>query len=182
MNKKSIIIITCGHFEKSVLDIVSADIKLFFRLPIIVKECTLDLSSFYSPERRQYDANMLLKALSLLSSPDAIKTIGLTRVDLFIPILTYIFGQSMLDGTTGIVSLFRLRNELYGLERNNFLLIERFRKVVVHELAHAFGLIHCHNPACIMRSSTYVEDLDQKEKQFCYRCRAELNRIEEMGK
>ena len=175
MNKKSIIIITCGHFEKSVLDIVSADIKLFFRLPIIVKECTLDLSSFYSPERRQYDANMLLKALSLLSSPDAIKTIGLTRVDLFIPILTYIFGQSMLDGTTGIVSLFRLRNELYGLERNNFLLIERFRKVVVHELAHAFGLIHCHNPACIMRSSTYVEDLDQKDMEFCFSCKTELD-------
>jgi len=29
-----------------------------------------------------------------------------------------------------------------------------------------------------MRSSTYVEDLDQKDKTFCYRCRAELTRIE----
>jgi len=175
LTKKSIIIITCGHFEKNVLDIVSADIKLFFHLPVIVRECTLDLSSFYNPERRQYDANMLLKAVSMLSSPAAIKTIGLTRVDLFIPILTYIFGQSMLDGNTGIVSLFRLRNELYGLARDNFLLIERFRKVIVHEMGHAFGLIHCHNPSCIMRSSTYVEDLDQKDLEFCFNCRTELD-------
>ena len=24
------------------------------------------------------------------------------------------------------------------------------------------GLIHCHVPTCVMRSSTYVEDIDQK--------------------
>ena len=53
--------------------------------------------------------------------------------------------------------------------------------LVVHELGHAFGLIHCSNPVCVMRSSTYVEDLDQKHKQFCFRCRAELNRITDLS-
>jgi len=175
LNKKSIILVSCGHFEKNVIDKISTDLLFFFGLPLDVKECSLDISSFYNPTRRQYDANLILKAISDLSSPDAIKTMGLLRVDLYIPILTYIFGQSMLNGSTGIVSLYRLRNELYGLEQDDHLLIERFRKVIVHELGHEFGLIHCLNPTCIMRSSTYVEDLDQKEMEFCYNCKTELD-------
>ncbi|MDT8401092.1 MAG: archaemetzincin family Zn-dependent metalloprotease [Bacteroidales bacterium] len=176
MERKKIILILCGHFEQSVIDKISVDISNFFGFPPEVKECPLNLAGFYSPTRRQYDANLLINALSELSSHDAIKTISLFRVDLFIPILTYIFGQSMLDGSTGIVSLYRLRNELYGLEPDNNLLIERFRKVIIHELGHAFGLIHCHNPACIMRSSTYVEDLDQKKMEFCIKCGIELDK------
>lgn len=168
--------VSCGHFEKSVIDKISHDLLLFFGFPLAVKECSLDLGSFYNPTRRQYDANMILKAISELTSPDAIKTIGLMRVDIYIPILTYIFGQSILNGSAGIVSLYRLRNELYGLEQDNNLLTERFRKVIVHELGHAFGLIHCHNPSCIMRSSTYVEDLDQKNLDFCFKCKTELDR------
>jgi len=57
---------------------------------------------------------------------------------------------------------------------NERLLRERFRKVVIHELGHAFGLIHCHVPICVMRPGTYVEDIDQKKHQFCNKCYAEL--------
>lgn len=94
-----------------------------------------------------------------------------SRVDLFIPILTYIFGQAAFRGRTGIASLYRLRNEQYGMKKNEWLLIDRFTKVVIHELGHTFGLIHCHVPSCVMRSSTYVEDIDQKDKHLCIRCR-----------
>jgi archaemetzincin len=37
-----------------------------------------------------------------------------------------------------------------------------------------FGLLHCHVPDCVMRSSTYVEDLDQKSHKFCNKCRNEM--------
>lgn len=175
MDKKTIILISCGHFEKNVIDKISSDLLNLFGLPLDVRHCSLDLSRFYNPGRRQYDANLILKKVSELAPRGAYKTIGLLRVDLFIPILTYIFGQSVLNGNTGIVSLYRLRNELYGLQQDDRLLTERFRKVVIHELAHSFGLIHCLNPSCIMRSSTYVEDLDQKKLGFCNKCTEELN-------
>ncbi|MBK6285667.1 MAG: hypothetical protein IPF54_26070 [Draconibacterium sp.] len=30
--------------------------------------------------------------------------------------------------------------------------------------------VHCINPTCVMRSSTYVEDIDQKGWRFCAKC------------
>ena len=181
METQGIILVSCGLFESKLVKRVTKDVSREFRLPVYSRDCTMDIYQFYNPGRRQYDANGLLKMISEKAPEDAIKVIGMMRVDLYIPILTYIFGQASLHGNTGVVSLYRLRNEHYGLEPDYDLLIDRFSKVIIHELGHTFGLIHCSNPVCVMRSSTYVEDLDQKEKTFCYRCRAELNRIELMA-
>lgn len=181
MEAKSIILVSCGHFEKKMTGMVAEDVSREFHYPVGLKDCSIDISHFYNPGRRQYDANKLLHEISQRAPADEVKVIGLTRVDLYIPILTYIFGQAKLGGYTGLASLYRLRNEHYGLEPDYGVLMNRFSKVIIHELGHTFGLIHCSNPVCVMRSSTYVEDLDQKNKQFCYRCRAELNRIEHLG-
>ena len=167
-------LITCGYFEKEITDKIKNDIEKIYHFPVFYNQCNFDISEFYNPGRRQYDAKLILKSVSKNASPAYIRTVGLLRVDLFIPILTYIFGQASLSGKIAIVSLFRLRNELYGLKNDNDLLLERISKVVIHELGHTFGLIHCNDPFCIMRSSTYVEDIDQKDKQFCHSCRDEL--------
>lgn len=180
MERRGIILVSCGLFEKKLIGRVVRDVSREFQYPVGLMECNLDISHFYNPGRRQYDANKLLKAISQRAPIDAVKVIGMVRVDLYIPIFTYIFGQAKLGGYTGVASLYRLRNEHYGLDSDYELLIERFSKVIIHELGHVFGLIHCSNPVCVMRSSTYVEDLDQKNKQFCHRCRAELNLIEDM--
>ena len=181
MERQRIILVSCGLFEKKLTGRVAEDVSRELHYPVELKDCSLDISNFYNPERRQYDAIKLLNMITLQAPTDAVKVIGMVRVDLYIPILTYIFGQAALNGYTGVASLYRLRNEHYGLEPDYGLLIERFSKVIIHELGHTFGLIHCSNPVCVMRSSTYVEDLDQKEKRFCHRCRAELNRLEDMA-
>ena len=178
METQGIILVSCGLFENKLVNRVSKDVAGEFHLPVFLRDCNLDINQFYNPQRRQYDANNLLKIITEKAPKDALKVMGMVRVDLYIPILTYIFGQASLNGNTGIASLYRLRNEHYGLEPDYELLIDRFSKVIIHELGHTFGLIHCNNPVCVMRSSTYVEDLDQKDRTFCVRCRAELNRIE----
>lgn len=99
-----------------------------------------------------------------------IRCIGIVNVDLFIPLFTYIFGQGMLGGYKAIVSIYRLRSEFYGIPSDPALLVHRTIKVIIHELGHIPGLYHCHDPACVMRSSTYVEDLDQKSSFFCDEC------------
>ncbi len=174
METPNIILYTCGHFEDDLTRRIINDIEREFHFPVRLIGCETDLNIYYNPVRRQYDANSLLNMVSAMISPQSFKAMGLFRIDLYIPILTYIFGQAQLNGNTGIASLYRLRNELYGLDPDHELLSERFSKVVMHELGHAFGLIHCYNPVCLMRSSTYVEDLDQKEGHFCKSCREQL--------
>jgi archaemetzincin len=174
LNKQSILLISHGHFERNYLEIIAEDITREYHYPVKFKDCHADLNEFYDPTRRQYDGNKLLKYLDSLSEPDTVKTIGIFRVDLFIPILTYIFGQAIYKGKTGIVSIYRLRNEQYGMKKDESLLLERFRKVVIHELGHTFGLAHCYIPNCVMRSGTYVEDIDQKKHSLCTKCQDEL--------
>ena len=175
MSEQAIVIINHGNFEREFLENIVSGIHLEFLLPVTIEECHIDLGDYYDPMRRQYDGNSILKELDAVSSSAHVKKIGLFRVDLCIPILTYIFGQAPLNGNTGIASLFRLRNEHYGMKKDEALLLNRFRKVITHELGHMFGLLHCHVPNCVMRSSTYVEDLDQKNHKFCNKCRNDIN-------
>jgi archaemetzincin len=175
MTPEYITLISFGYFEKELLGMIVQDVGHEFLLPVKTREGHLDLSEFYNPVRRQYDGFRLLKEVDTKFSSASEKTIGLFDVDLFIPILTYIFGQAYLNGRAGIASLFRLRNERYGLKRDDKILLERFRKEVIHELGHAFGLIHCTDSGCVMQSSTYVEDIDQKSQHLCVRCKSSLN-------
>ena len=174
MNQQNITLISFGHFRKDILESISENVRTEFLLPVFIKEGHLDLSDFYDSFRRQYNGNTLLKVVDTKFSSDIQKTIGLFSVDLFIPILTFIFGQAMLNGRSGIASLFRLSNERYGLPANEAILLERFLKEVIHELGHTFGLVHCHITSCVMRSSTYVEDIDQKGISLCLKCRNEI--------
>jgi archaemetzincin len=175
MNLQNITIVSFGYWDygflRKVADVVARE--LFVNVQI--KEGHLDVSEFFEAARRQYNANDLLQQIEMNYATDGTKTIGLFNVDLYIPIFTYIFGQAFLNGRSGIVSIFRLNNERYGLPGDDELLLERAGKEIIHELGHTLGLIHCHDAGCVMRSGSYVEDIDQKSADFCVECREKLN-------
>lgn len=142
--------------------------------PVRRIDLAVDLQPYYAPDRRQHHATLLLATLLRhLPAPEA-KIVGVTSEDLFIPVLTFVFGQSQLGGPAAIVSTHRLHNEFYGLPADEGLLGARAAKEVLHELGHAYGLVHCRDQRCVMRSSTYVEEVDLKEAQFCRTCAATL--------
>ncbi|MFA6128611.1 MAG: archaemetzincin family Zn-dependent metalloprotease [Bacteroidales bacterium] len=174
MNVQGIELISFGYFEVDFLGKIAIEVTREYTVPVHFKEGHLDLSEYYDAARRQYNGNLLLKEVDRLYGSDSLKTFGLFYVDLFIPILTYIFGQAFLGGRTGIVSIYRLSNERYGLKEIDDYLVDRFTKEVIHELGHTFGLIHCHVPDCVMGSSTYVEDIDQKSAHLCSNCRSNV--------
>jgi archaemetzincin len=95
-------------------------------------------------------------------------------VDLFIPVLTFVFGQAQLDGPGAVVSTYRLRSEFYGLPGDEGMLVERAIKECVHELGHSFGLVHCQDYGCVMHASSSVDEVDIKGADFCRRCGATL--------
>jgi len=125
--------------------------------------------------RRQYDSSTLL--LELLQAPpaDAFRLLGVTGVDLFVPVLTFLFGEAQYRGMGALVSTHRLRPEFYGLPPDPELLRERLFKEAVHELGHTYGLVHCPVPGCVMNTSTDVADIDAKSALYCGTCRAAVD-------
>ncbi len=134
-----------------------------------IQEFYIDLSEFFNADRVQYDANAILNELQSHTS-DGKKIMGVVGVDLYVPVLTYIFGQALLGGDSGIVSTHRLRNEFYGMERDEDLYSTRLMKIILHEVGHMHGFHHCHDIDCLMKASTYIEDVDQKSPYLCKAC------------
>ncbi len=102
--------------------------------------------------------------------PDA-RVLGVTASDLYVPVLTFVFGEAQLDGNCAVVSTARLKDEFYGLPPRPDLLRERLLKEAAHELGHTFGLRHCADWRCVMTSSHAVERLDVKGAEFCRACK-----------
>jgi archaemetzincin len=130
----------------------------------------------YDVSRGQYNSRILLGQLLRDRRPPSARVLGVTGVDLFIPVLTFVFGEAQLDGAAAVVSTHRLASERYGLPPAPELLRQRLLKEAVHEVGHTCGLVHCHAARCVMTSSTYVEEIDLKGERFCARCLAEVRR------
>ena len=149
---------------------VALDIEDLLRRPVTVGDTLRSVDEAYDPSRDQYNSRRLLQQLLGLRPRGVERILGITGVDLFIPVLTFVFGEAQLAGPTAVVSHFRLDNRYYGMPENPALLQDRVVKEAVHELGHTYGLLHCVDTQCVMRSSTYVEQIDLKNRHFCMTC------------
>lgn len=128
----------------------------------------------YDVKRRQFKSVEIMKMLAQRAPRDASRVLGVTDVDLAIPMLSFLFGQAQFDGPIAVVSLCRLHQEFYGLPPQESLLRERTVKEVLHELGHTFGLVHCSDPTCAMSLATHIELVDAKAERYCTRCGMQL--------
>lgn len=151
-----------------------AALERVFHLTVVIREPWFDAQLSFDAARGQYNSNLLLG--QLLTDPEngPSKILGVINRDLFSPALSYVFGEALLQGRAAIVSIERLRNEVYGLPRDDRLLADRLQKEAVHELAHTYGLVHCRDTACVMHPSMFAEQIDFKSARFCNGCYTRL--------
>lgn len=126
----------------------------------------------WDDRRKQYNSVEVMRWLIAAGGSDDSKVVGIANVDLFIPMLTFVFGQAQLGGRFAVVSLARLHQEFYGLPADHSVLIGRALKEVAHELGHTFGLAHCPDRACAMTLSTDIRGVDRKTAEYCTSCRS----------
>lgn len=140
------------------------------RRPCRIRPEQVDVSFAEDPARGQFYSTAILQRLQTCAE-DGVSVLGVAECDLYVPVLTFVFGEAQLGGACAVVSLARLREEFYGLPPRPDLLRERLIKEAAHELGHTFGLRHCADWRCVMSSSHAVERLDVKGADFCRACR-----------
>jgi archaemetzincin len=136
--------------------------------PLLIPEGALDT------RRNQYSSVAFMLALARIEFGESDRVIGVTECDLFIPMLTFVFGQAQLRGRVALVSIARLRPAFYGAAPDDELLRLRLRKEVGHEVGHSLGLIHCPDRDCLMSLATSIQDVDRKTADFCGSCRMSM--------
>jgi archaemetzincin len=154
------------------LDDLAAELARIFQVSCHVHEDSLRVDFAYDLPRGQYHSTPILQRLATLVDDPRAQVLGVTALDLFIPILTFVFGEAQLGGRCALVSIQRLREEFYGLPPNPTLLWERLVKESTHELGHTLGLRHCRDWRCVMASTHDVERLDLKSEEYCHSCLA----------
>lgn len=157
------------------IDSIVIPLQSVFQTEVFVEKSISNIvDQVYDDSRGQYNSTEIIRKLLEQYENSHSKILGITSVDLFVPVLTYVFGEAQLDGTVCVVSTYRLDNTIYGLEADPLLFFERTLKECVHELGHTIGLYHCKNLDCAMHSSTAVEDIDLKGATLCEVCRGNV--------
>jgi archaemetzincin len=168
---RKLFIATVGPVQDDVVAAVEQFLGQTFGLPTGRMAEFPDPSYAFDPQRGQHSSTLILRNLLDRVPGDCIRLLALTECDLFIPMLSFIFGQAQVPGKVAIVSLARLRQEFYGLPPSRQLLFSRVLKEAAHETGHTFGLVHCREETCAMSLSAGIHQVDAKGGTYCDSCR-----------
>ena len=172
LQQGSIYLVPLGEVGDDYLRILAENIEEQFALPVTITPNLAPPLYALDPVRQQYNSNMILKRLLDESSSDAIKILGITDVDLFNPIFSFVFGEAQFNGKCAVISSYRLRgNPEHVSPPGCPPLLNRLEKEAIHELGHTFGLRHCSDPDCVMKYSVGLACADRKFSFFCPACR-----------
>lgn len=166
-------LVPVGQIAREHLEVLARGLAPALRVACAIEGTTLDAAFAFSPLRGQYNSTQILRTLRNHIAAETWRVLGVADVDLYIPILTFVFGEAQLGPSpvaAAVVSTHRLDEEFYGLPSSPALLAERLLKESLHELGHTLGLRHCPDYRCVMSSSNAVENIDLKLAEFCAEC------------
>lgn len=170
-DQRHVEIIPMGPVDEVAVGVSAANLTALLGLPADIGPCMPDPAYALLPGRGQYNAASLLKSLSNGIAGRRQLRLGILSGDLCLPMLTYVFGEAQVGGKSAVISLFRLNQGCDGKTAPKALLYERLVKIVIHEISHVLGLIHCREPKCVMSCAFDLKHLDNQSPDFCPECR-----------
>jgi archaemetzincin len=168
-----ILISPVGELNTTLIEAMAGEIQRVFGFYTGIDSILNDLSFALDHNRNQHHSTMILEQLAARAPAQAVKVIAIAQVDLFIPILTHVYGEAQLGGTACVVSTFRLNEGRSGMNISQKY-IDRIVKEAIHELGHTFNLRHCPEASCIMHYCRNEEDVDRKSDELCRYCKVML--------
>ena len=176
-----IILIPLTRINSHILKILKQSLEQTFNCPAEIKAQISSLDYAYEPKRKQYLAPLLLSTLRGFKMEPGDRCLGIVDVDLYSSGLNFVFGEADVGSAVAIISLYRLRQECYGLPQDKGLFQDRAIKEAVHELGHTYYLSHCRDIKCVMHFSNSLTDTDIKGASFCQKCQQKLREVFNQG-
>jgi len=174
---KTLDLLPIGTFDERLLRELAPALADAFRVPCRIISARLDPQFAFHRERQQYHSSEILQAMQEHAANGAWRVLGVTGMDLYIPILTFVFGEAQMGGPCAVVSFHRLMQEFYGLPADPSVLIDRLIKESVHEVGHTLDLTHCDDYSCAMAPSHAVEWIDLKGAALCGSCQGRVMEV-----
>ena len=172
---EAICLLPVGEVKEDVLAFLQSELHRIFQKEVKVAQRVEHPDYAYNPEREQYLSSEIVDRMKREKPKGCHRVLGVADIDLYVPSLNFVFGQADFYDKVAVISLVRLRQEYYGLPKDEKLFQDRALKEAVHELGHTYGLTHCDDPKCVMHFSNSLKDTDIKSHTFCRRCESTLN-------
>lgn len=128
-------------------------------------QISLPESAYYAPRNRYLAAKLLNTMMALQPNNDMV--LGMTTKDISLKYKEHenwgVMGLSYLNKRAAVISTYRLRIPSKRAEH--------LRKLMLHELGHVEGLLHCKAENCIMHDAEGQNRFSQLD-DFCSSCKA----------
>jgi archaemetzincin len=171
----AVCVAAAGVVAADVVDAVAAALVSRLGLAVVRWPCAIDPTRAWDAARGQYSSIAMMRQAVALVPPGVLRLLVVTEADLFVPVLSFVFGHAQLEGPVAIMAMARLRQSFYGLPADRGRELGRARVESLHEIGHTFGLTHCLERTCAMSLATSVEHVDVKDDDYCTGCRALVN-------
>jgi archaemetzincin len=169
-----IILVVLSNINRHLIGTIKSSLETTYSRAVEVRYKVSNLDSAYDPIRKQYISPRLLSRLKRMKRDSTDKILGIVDVDLYSPGYDFVYGEADVSSGVATLSVSRLISEKPSNQANVNLDVglfeERAGREAIHELGHLFGLGHCQNPKCVMRTCTCLDEVDEAGKELCPSC------------
>lgn len=175
--KSKIVVVPMGEVDFMMVNKLASNLGPVFSRSVDILKGMKMPSEAYNVVRNQYYAQVILAKLERTKANSREKVLAICEEDLYLPDENYIMGYVDKLSGTAVLSLYRIRQEFYGLPEDESKVYPRLFKEAVHRLAHLFELTECRNPKCVNYYSQVMLDIDNKSDKFCDICKRNLTSV-----